>query len=68
MRKLYAGITLLLMIGSAAIASERAKNVYKTTHLSTTQVGISCQNGADPTGRKIGDLLIISCGDASATQ
>ena len=40
MRKLYAGITLLLMVGSAAIAAERAKtcqgNTHPVTHCTTT--------------------------------
>jgi hypothetical protein len=44
------------------VCPTKPRNVYKTTHLSATQVGITCLNGADPTGTKLGDLLVISCG------
>ena len=40
----------------------RPKPVYKVMKLSTSEVGISCLNGGDPTGKKIGNVLIISCG------
>lgn len=30
--------------------------------LSSGEIGITCANGGDPTGQKIGDTLIISCG------
>ena len=46
----------------AAIHGDAPKANYKVMHLSPTQVGVSCLNGGDPTGNKIGDLLIISCG------
>jgi len=52
----------LLSLAAVAYAADRAKNVYKLSHLSETEVGISCQNGADPTGQKVGNTLIISCG------
>lgn len=47
---------------SAMYGAERIKAMYKITRLSTTEVGISCTNGADPTGTKFGDTTIISCG------
>jgi hypothetical protein len=40
----------------------KPKAIYKVSRLSLTDVGISCTNGADPTGLKAGDTLIISCG------
>lgn len=49
-------IALLLLAGSAP------KPIYKITRLSSTEVGISCTNGADPTGRKVGETVIMSCG------
>jgi hypothetical protein len=63
MRKTFLVLGVLLLVAGAAVAqAERAKALYKTVRLSYTQVGISCTNGADPTGTKIGELLIISCG------
>jgi len=54
--------SLVLLFAVAVFADEKPKNVYKLFHFSPTEIGISCQNGADPTGRKVGDLVIISCG------
>lgn len=53
---------VLLLLCALCAAAERAKAVYKITRLSTMSVGISCLNGADPTGRKVGDVVIMSCG------
>lgn len=39
----------------------KPKPVYKVTKLSLTDVGVTCLNGADPTGQKYGNVLIISC-------
>jgi hypothetical protein len=36
---------------------------YKVTRLSPNDVGVACLNGADPTGHKVGDVLILSCGN-----
>ena len=52
-----AGLLLL-----PAIAAPVTKVDYKVTRLSVSQVGVSCLNGGDPTVRKVGDLLIVSCG------
>jgi len=51
-----AGLLFALTLEGATKAN------YKVTRLSSNEVGISCLNGADPTGRKIGDTLILSCG------
>lgn len=59
MRKTLAAV---LILTGCAIASEKMVTVYKLTKMSPTEVGIYCQNGADPTGKKIGEVLIISCG------
>lgn len=54
---------VLLLFAGAALAQEpRAKSLYKIARLSYTEVGITCLNGADPTGIKVGETLIISCG------
>lgn len=42
--------------------ADKPKNLYKIMHISQSQVGVVCQNGADPTGVKMGELLVISCG------
>lgn len=43
-------------------APNRPKSVVKTSHLGPNAVAITCLNGADPTGQKVGSVLIISCG------
>jgi hypothetical protein len=62
---LFAVCTIALLVSVAA--ADKPKNVYKTFHFTTTEVGITCLNGADPTGRKMGDILIISCGTEPAS-
>jgi len=64
MRATFIGLiaSFVLLFAVALFAGERPKNVYKIFHLSPTEIGITCQNEADPTGRKVGDLVIISCG------
>jgi hypothetical protein len=56
--------TLLVFVVLVAMASgeERAKSICKTSHIGINAVAISCTNGADPTGNKFGNVLIISCG------
>ena len=49
------------LFAGMAFAAER-HSIIKVTHMSTTEVGIACLNGADPTGTKIGDTVIMSCG------
>lgn len=51
-----------LAFAAGAVAVDRAKNIIKVTHMSTTEVGIACLNGADPTGVKVGDTVVMSCG------
>jgi hypothetical protein len=58
---------LLLLTSSVAGKAQcdtcKPKPIYKVTKLSLTEVSISCTNGADPTGKKLGDILVISCGN-----
>jgi len=53
-------ITLLILMG-LALGTE-SKYVLNYKRLSTREIGISCANGGDPAGTKVGDTLIISCG------
>lgn len=58
---MYKALALTLILVGIAIAGEQ-KALYKLTRLSPTEVGIYCTNGGDPTGNKVGNTLIISCG------
>jgi len=53
---------MLLACALFAVSQDKPKNVCKSTRLGPMAVAITCLNGADPTGRKYGDTLIISCG------
>lgn len=64
MRKALAVAVILASAASAIAQTPRVKSLYRTFRFSETEIGIRCTNGADPTGRKIGDILVISCGDA----
>lgn len=61
MKTLTAVLAILILAGIAIAAEQKA--IYKLTRLSPTEVGIYCTNGGDPTGKKIGNTLIISCGN-----
>lgn len=70
MKKLYAGITLLLFVGSAAIAGERAANAYKTHKLTTNSVLISCNDERTPTVKKFENttLIVVTCTTATLPE
>jgi hypothetical protein len=53
-------IAILLLV-SVAVAARREYTI-KSSHLGLNAVAITCENGGDPTGKKYGDVLIISCG------
>lgn len=53
-----AALVLLAMI----VGQAESKYILSSKRLSSTEVALSCSNGADPTGRKIGETVIISCG------
>jgi hypothetical protein len=61
MRKTLFVASLLATFAVGAYATA-TKYIYKLSRLSESEVGISCQNGGDPAGTKVGDTLIISCG------
>lgn len=54
-------IASVLLLGSLT-ATDKPKSVIHVSHLNLMTVGISCLNGADPTGEKVGDVVIMSCG------
>lgn len=54
---------LITVLTLGAIAGATAStSVIKVSRLSDTEAAISCKNGSDPTGKMIGQSLIISCG------
>jgi hypothetical protein len=61
MRKILFTASLLAVFAVGAYATA-TKYIYKLSRLSESEVGISCQNGGDPTVTKVGDTLIVSCG------
>lgn len=62
--KVY-GLALLLAMAFAYTLTQGAatKAEYKVTRMSTTEVGISCQNDSNPTQTAVGHTLILSCGN-----
>lgn len=66
--RLTLALTLILiglggLVGIAGAGAGESRYVLNYKRLSTREVGISCANSADPTGVKIGDTLVISCGN-----
>ena len=52
-----------LLLASAVYANDKPKNVYKLTHLSTSDAIVTCQNGADPTFKHLtNNAVVVSCG------
>ena len=61
-RTLAIALLLTGLAGLAGAGERESKYVLNYKRLSTREIGISCGNGGDPTGTKIGDTLVISCG------
>jgi hypothetical protein len=55
-------LAILALILASAIAGAESKYILGVKRLSTSEIGISCANGGDPTGQTVGGTLIISCG------
>ena len=56
-------LVVMLLLTTALVADEsKSKPTYKVTRFSHMDVAISCLNGGDPTEKKYGNTLIISCG------
>lgn len=53
---------VLVLVLAYSLAASEPKYICKTSHLGPMSVAVTCLNGADPTGTKVGDTLIISCG------
>lgn len=43
------------------VASERAKSLFKTSHISVHQVAVSCVSGAKPVALEMGDAIVVEC-------
>ena len=52
----------LVVLAALALGTE-SKLVLNYKRISTREISITCANGGDPTGTKIDDTLIISCGN-----
>jgi len=52
-----------LLFAGVFVYGTQPKPNYRVTRLSANAVGVSCLNGGDPTGRKVGDVLILTCGE-----
>lgn len=61
MRKWLAVWGLALVLGVVA-ADARVDYILNTKRIDTGKVAITCANGGDPTGIKVGSVLIIDCG------
>jgi hypothetical protein len=61
-RKTLFVASLLAVFALGAYAKDKVEYIYKLSRLSVSEVGVSCQNGGDPTVTKVGDTLIVSCG------
>lgn len=60
---ILAGALLAVIPAMALAQSQKPKNVYKLTKLSTSEAIVTCQNGADPAIKRVsGDSIIVSCG------
>ncbi|HXN71504.1 MAG TPA: hypothetical protein VN861_03010 [Candidatus Acidoferrales bacterium] len=66
MKRTLAVVLMLIglggLAGSAGAGERGSRYVLNYKRLSTREIGISCANSGDPTGVKVGDTLVISCG------
>ena len=51
-----------LILTGICFAVEPSKFIIRVARVSSTEAAISCNNGAEPTGTKVGNTVIISCG------
>lgn len=58
--KLKSLLAVFLVFCAASFAA--VKSIIHVSHIGANTVGVTCANGADPTGTKTGDVLLISCG------
>lgn len=57
-------IAVVLLASAVTVASQqKVKNVYKLTHVSTTDAILTCQNGNVPTFKQLtNNAIMVSCG------
>lgn len=59
-------IALFVLVALTLCVGQRVeKYICKVNHLGPYAISVNCLNGADATGTKIGDTLVISCADMS---
>lgn len=51
-----------ILLGSVAWGQYRIERNIKSSYLGINAVAVSCRDGADPTGKTMSGVLIISCG------
>ena len=56
-------LIVVCALGTLGWATAAKDYILKTKRLNSWSVALSCENRGDPTGTKLGDMLIISCGD-----
>lgn len=54
-------VIVVLLLSVAAIAGEYHRH-FHIHQLSLTEFAVHCDNNADPTGKKDGNDLVVSCG------
>lgn len=58
-----------LLVAASAVSADKPKNLYKVTHLSSTEMVITCQNGGDPTFKHLTPTsVLMSCGTVGSEQ
>jgi hypothetical protein len=58
-----AALFAALALAAAGCGAQKMKNQYKVTRFNPWEVGVSCENGADPTTKNVSGVLIVSCGN-----
>lgn len=53
-------IAFSLLFATAAVA--KVDYILSAKRLDESKIAITCKNGGDPTGTKIGRVLVIDCG------
>ena len=57
------GALALACMNTGAAQTLRNEYIAKANHIGKNVVAVTCINGADPTGQKVGqNVLLVSCG------
>lgn len=60
--KRYIAIFAPMFVGASALGATAREYVLNYKRIDSGKVAITCANGGDPTGTKVGDVLVIDCG------